>query len=229
VARDVYNQKDLGFTTAKYLWATWKVHTVKEKYLRHQFYEHPSISAVLACHLADNYVKPDDAQASKIKALEALLKTLQTKVDTLQMTMNNFPTIAPICKEEEHDTPSLSLPQFIPQVQEEFTHRTQHEDETVCFGIVRLNYQTLHDCIIIAEHWPGWLLTLSLYRLRCTACYISNPDASWVREMIQGVCRVKPITALVQNKEAITPSILFEGSMDIFQLISKEWLAHAKI
>jgi hypothetical protein len=47
-----------------------------EKYLRHQFYEHPSISAVLAKHLADNYVKPDDAQAPKIRSLEAQLKTL---------------------------------------------------------------------------------------------------------------------------------------------------------
>jgi hypothetical protein len=30
VARDVYGQ---NFTTAKYLWATWKAHAVMEKYL----------------------------------------------------------------------------------------------------------------------------------------------------------------------------------------------------
>jgi len=62
------------------------------KYLRHQFYEHPSISAVLARHLADNYVKPDDSQAAKIKSLEnqvkqldSSLKTLQSRYDTLRV------------------------------------------------------------------------------------------------------------------------------------------------
>jgi hypothetical protein len=40
------------------------------RYLRHQFYEHPAISAVLARHLADNYVKPDDSHGNKLKSLE---------------------------------------------------------------------------------------------------------------------------------------------------------------
>jgi hypothetical protein len=48
VARDIYDPNDLEFTTAKMLWATWKAHGVMEQYLRHNFYEHPSISAVLA-------------------------------------------------------------------------------------------------------------------------------------------------------------------------------------
>jgi hypothetical protein len=84
VARDVYDQGDLSFTTGKYLWATWKAHSVMTKYLRHQFYEHPSISAVLARHLADNYVKPDDSQGAKIKALETQLKQLEANHKTLQ-------------------------------------------------------------------------------------------------------------------------------------------------
>jgi hypothetical protein len=84
VALDVYDQQGPDFTTAKYLWATWKAHAVMEKYLHHQFYEHPSISAVLACHLADNYVKPDDSQSSKIKVLEAQLKSLESGQKTLQ-------------------------------------------------------------------------------------------------------------------------------------------------
>jgi hypothetical protein len=84
VARDVYDQKDPDFTTAKFLWATWKAHAVMDKYLQHQFYEHPAISAVLARHLADNYVKPDDNQGQKIKALEAQIKALETNHQTLQ-------------------------------------------------------------------------------------------------------------------------------------------------
>jgi hypothetical protein len=84
VARDVYDQGNLSFTTGKYLWATWKAHSVMTKYLRHQFYEHPSISAVLARHLADNYVKPDDSRANKIKRLESQVKTLESSLQTLQ-------------------------------------------------------------------------------------------------------------------------------------------------
>jgi hypothetical protein len=64
VAQDVYDQGNPSFTTGKYLWATWKAHSIMTKYLRHQFYDHPSISAVLAHHPADNYVKPDDSQAA---------------------------------------------------------------------------------------------------------------------------------------------------------------------
>jgi len=92
VARDVYDQSNQAFTTAKYLWATWRAHGVMTNYLKHQFYEHPSISAVLARHLADNYVKPDDTQGAKLKTLEAQLKTfeaaqkvLQSKYDTLRV------------------------------------------------------------------------------------------------------------------------------------------------
>lgn len=75
VARDIYDQKDPDFTTAKYLWATWKAHAVMEHYLRHQFYEHPAISAVLARHLADNYVKPDESQGGQFEILRNTVKS----------------------------------------------------------------------------------------------------------------------------------------------------------
>lgn len=78
VARDIYDPNDLEFTTAKMLWATWKAHGVMENYLKHHFYEHPSISAVLARHLADNYVKHDFA------ALEKSIASLHTRIDKLQ-------------------------------------------------------------------------------------------------------------------------------------------------
>jgi len=62
------------------------------KYLHRQFYEHPSISAVLARHLANNFLKPDDTQGTKIKSLESQIKVLeraqkalQSKYDSLQM------------------------------------------------------------------------------------------------------------------------------------------------
>lgn len=83
VARDIYDQKNTEFTTAKFLWATWKAHIVMERYIKHQFYEHPAIAAVLARHLADNYVKPDDALATKLSSLDKAHKALVIRVDSL--------------------------------------------------------------------------------------------------------------------------------------------------
>ena len=83
VARDCYDQTDQEFSTAKFLWATFKAHSIMAKYLKHQFYEHPAIAAVLAHHLADNYVKPDNTHDACIKELEKSLQTIQRSVDKL--------------------------------------------------------------------------------------------------------------------------------------------------
>lgn len=83
IARDGYDHNDIQFTTSKILWATWKAHGVMEKYLKHQFYEHPSVAAVLARHLADNYVKPDDALSTKFTLLEKSVKLLTSQVERL--------------------------------------------------------------------------------------------------------------------------------------------------
>jgi hypothetical protein len=60
VARDIYDYKDSTFSTAKFLWATWKAHMVME------------------WHLADNYVKPDDALSNKLSTLDKAHKALVT-------------------------------------------------------------------------------------------------------------------------------------------------------
>lgn len=83
VARDGYDQTDREFSTAKFLWATFKAHSIMAKYLKHQFYEHPAIAAVLAHHLADNYVKPDNTHDARIKELEKSLQTIQRSIDEL--------------------------------------------------------------------------------------------------------------------------------------------------
>ena len=66
------------------LWATWKAHGVMEQYLWHHFYEHPSISAVLAWHLADHYVKHDNTHSSQLTTLEKLVKSMSTHIDKLE-------------------------------------------------------------------------------------------------------------------------------------------------
>jgi uncharacterized protein (DUF1499 family) len=82
VAQDSYDFKDSTFSAAKFLWATWKAHQVMERYIKHQFYEHPFIAAVLARHLADNYVKPDDTIGHKLTKLEKDHKALLQRVDS---------------------------------------------------------------------------------------------------------------------------------------------------
>jgi len=76
VARDILDVNDVNFSCAKFLWATWKAHDTMALYVRHQFYENPSIAAVLARHLADNHVKPDAASGSKITNLEKAIKNI---------------------------------------------------------------------------------------------------------------------------------------------------------
>jgi hypothetical protein len=83
VARDIYDYKDNTFSTAKFLWATFKAHSVMDRYIKHQFYEHPAIAAVLARHLADNYVKPDDALVTKLNTLDKAHKALVVRVDSM--------------------------------------------------------------------------------------------------------------------------------------------------
>ncbi len=83
VARDIYDSNDVKFSTAKFRWATWKAHSIMDRYIKHRFYEHPAIAAVLTHHLADNYVKPDDEVATKVTAVEKSLKALVAWVDML--------------------------------------------------------------------------------------------------------------------------------------------------
>jgi hypothetical protein len=60
-----------------------------EQYLKHHFYKHPSISAVLARNLADNYVKPDTSQ---LRALESTVQTLTSCLDKLANKSNTKDT-----------------------------------------------------------------------------------------------------------------------------------------
>ena len=83
-ARDIRDITDATYTTAQYIWATLKAHEVMEEYMRRQFYEHPSVSAVLARHLASNHLKPDDKIDARVKRLEDDFKKLATKVDKIE-------------------------------------------------------------------------------------------------------------------------------------------------
>ena len=89
VARDILDIQDGDFSCAKFLWATWKAHETMISYVRHQFYGHPSLAAVLARHLADNHVKPDEAVTSKVGYIEKAIKNINSRLDSVQDSPKN--------------------------------------------------------------------------------------------------------------------------------------------
>jgi len=64
--RDSRDLKNPTLTAAQVLWATLRSHLVMEEYSWRNFFEHPSISAVVARHLASHHVKPD-SQATEFR------------------------------------------------------------------------------------------------------------------------------------------------------------------
>jgi hypothetical protein len=91
VARDILDIQDGDFSCAKFLWATWKAHETMSSYVRHQFYGHPSIVAVLARHLADNHVKPDEAKnaSEKVDKVSEKVNELKTDLAKVKEHSNN--------------------------------------------------------------------------------------------------------------------------------------------
>jgi hypothetical protein len=55
-----------------------------EEYSCRNFYEHPSISAVIARHLAANHTKPDDTMESRIKKVEEKVAEQKRRFDQLE-------------------------------------------------------------------------------------------------------------------------------------------------
>jgi len=95
--------RDANFSCAKFLWATWKAHDTMALYVRHQFYEHPSIAAVLARHLADNHVKPDAASGTKITNLEKAIRNINARLDTTNSNLDSLDTKTDSLKDSVKD------------------------------------------------------------------------------------------------------------------------------
>jgi hypothetical protein len=84
IARDIRDLEDPASTTALVLWATLRTHVVMEEYTRRNFYEHPSILAVIARHLAANHTKPDDSLEVKMRKLEEKMLEQKRCIDSLE-------------------------------------------------------------------------------------------------------------------------------------------------
>jgi hypothetical protein len=52
-----------------------------DEYSRRNFFEHPSISAVIARHLASHHVRPDESLETKFTKLDERVTSLASKVD----------------------------------------------------------------------------------------------------------------------------------------------------
>ena len=83
---------DVETTAAKYVWAVLKAHKIQSQFDKHNFSGHPSISAVVARHLASNHFKPSDDTkgiSSQIKKCESSVSDLARKLDSLESKVNN--------------------------------------------------------------------------------------------------------------------------------------------
>jgi hypothetical protein len=90
VGRDSRDLRNPTLTATQVMWATLRAHTVMEEYSRRNFFEHPSISAVIARHLASNHTKPDATLEDRFRKFEERFDKLLRKVDGLESRLNNL-------------------------------------------------------------------------------------------------------------------------------------------
>jgi hypothetical protein len=84
VGRDCQDIKNPQATATQIDWATIRSHTVMDEYMRRNFFERPSISAVIARHLASHHIRPDAALGDRVNRLETALNKLMVKVDNIE-------------------------------------------------------------------------------------------------------------------------------------------------
>jgi hypothetical protein len=90
VGRDSRDLKNPTLTATQIMWATLRAHTVMEEYSRRNFFEHPSISAVIARHLASNHTKPDATLEDRFLKMEEKFERLSRKVDGIESRLSNL-------------------------------------------------------------------------------------------------------------------------------------------
>jgi hypothetical protein len=88
VGRDSRDIKNPSLTATQVVWATLRTHTVMEEYSWRNFFEHPSISAVIARHLASNHTKPDSTLESWFAKLEERVSKLASTIDSCVSRLN---------------------------------------------------------------------------------------------------------------------------------------------
>lgn len=90
VGRDSRDIKNPTLTATQVIWATLRAHTVMEDYSRRNFFEYPSISAVIARHLASHHIRPDATVEDRVKKLEDKVSKLAAKMDNMDSVCSNW-------------------------------------------------------------------------------------------------------------------------------------------
>jgi phage shock protein A len=98
-------------TATQVLWTTIKAHQFMEAYSRRNFFEHPSISAVIARHLASHHVRPNASIEDKVRKMEAALVKFSSRVDSIESRLNSF--------DSKHDNLKASLKEALKDIQEQ--------------------------------------------------------------------------------------------------------------
>ena len=81
---------DDQLTASKLVWATLQAHVVMTDYTKRSIYEHPSVSAVVARHLASNHKRPgEDDTSARYTKLEKGLAETKSKLDAFESRVNN--------------------------------------------------------------------------------------------------------------------------------------------
>jgi hypothetical protein len=232
VARDIYDYKDSTFSTAKFLWATWKAHMVMERYIKHQFYEHPAIAAVLARHLADNYVKPDDALSNKLSTLDKAHKALVTRFDT-------FLTRDKENRQKKREGPRPTGCELTP-------FATSPGSLTCLGGNTILRGRRLSQsaklsrpCVILvgaSGGWPAWLFICHAMNLDCREIYFHAPLDTWGAHARRAFPTISwlPLTSasLTHHQFSSNPNwlcFILPGERDPMPLLPHSWLFSRKI
>jgi hypothetical protein len=70
MGQDSRDLKQPALTATQVVWATLRAHTIMEEYSCQNFFEHPSISAVMAQHLASHHTRPGATLEESFQKLE---------------------------------------------------------------------------------------------------------------------------------------------------------------
>jgi len=110
IGRDCRDIKNPQLTATQVVWATIRSHTVMDEYSRRNFFEHPSISAVIARHLASHHTRPDFAIEDRVRRLENTVSRWQSTIDSIVSRLANLEGLEDVEEEAKNDYSPLKKP-----------------------------------------------------------------------------------------------------------------------
>ncbi len=226
IARDVRDLDDMGATTSLILWATLRSHKVMEDYTRRNFYEHPSISAVIARHLAANHTKPDDALELRVRKLEDRLQDYSRRFDQLESRLvrleqkkRHSPSSRREGQWQERSSWTCSTRPLTAQPSPPPSSLSPRADALEIRGGFLREFapSELLDVAILAQSWPTWAQVLSpATGFHCTTVQcVDQAFSSFWASLCPVLEPLPPTTGFPLLDPGSRPKILFlSGPLD---------------